>query len=76
MADLPLVVCLVLLSQGAIFKNALLSRTNFDKADVTDADFTDAYLGDYDIKFLCRNPTLKGKNPVTGADSRESASCP
>ncbi len=39
------------------------------------ADFTDAYIGDFDIRNLCKNPTLKGENPTTGADTRLSANC-
>lgn len=39
------------------------------------ADFTDAYIGDFDIRNLCKNPTLKGENPLTGADTRLSANC-
>lgn len=34
-----------------------------------------AYLGDFDQKNLCKNPTLKGTNPVTNADTRDSAGC-
>ena len=44
-------------------------------ADVENADFTDAYIGDFDIRNLCKNPTLKGENPTTGADTRLSANC-
>ena len=39
------------------------------------ADFTDAYIGDFDIRNLCKNPTLKGENPTTGADTALSAGC-
>jgi uncharacterized protein YjbI with pentapeptide repeats len=61
--------------QGARFNNAVLSGTSFVNADVEDADFTDAYLGEFDQKTLCRNPTLKGENPVTGAPTKLSAGC-
>lgn len=36
---------------------------------------TQAYMGDFDQKNLCKNPTLKGTNPVTNADTRLSAGC-
>jgi len=61
--------------KGAIFTNAVLTGTGFDGADLTDSDFTDTYLGDFDSRRLCKNPTLDGENPVTGADTRASAGC-
>jgi uncharacterized protein YjbI with pentapeptide repeats len=61
--------------QGAIFANAVLSGTSFENADVKDVDFTDAYLGEFDLKSLCRNPSLAGTNPTTGAPTKESAGC-
>lgn len=30
---------------------------------------------DFDIRKLCKNPTLTGENPVTGADTKLSAGC-
>jgi len=61
--------------KGAIFQNAVLTATSFEGADVENADFTDSYIGDYDIRNLCKNPTLMGENPTTGADTRLSANC-
>ncbi|CAM9478267.1 unnamed protein product, partial [Chrysoparadoxa australica] len=61
--------------KGAIFKNAVLTSTSFEGADLTDADFTEAAMGKFDSKNLCKNPTLQGTNPVTKADTRESADC-
>ncbi|KAL7529289.1 hypothetical protein ACHAWF_002920 [Thalassiosira exigua] len=61
--------------RGTIFANAVLTATSFEGADVENADFTDAYIGDFDIRNLCKNPTLKGENPTTGADTRLSANC-
>jgi len=58
-----------------VFTNAVLTGTSFENADVEGADFTDAYLGDFDIRNLCRNPTLKGENPTTRADARLSVGC-
>mmetsp|Transcript_69780 Transcript_69780/g.157696 ORF Transcript_69780/g.157696 Transcript_69780/m.157696 type:complete len:255 (-) Transcript_69780:184-948(-) len=60
---------------GAIFANTVLTSTSFAGADLTDADFTDSYLGDFDQKKLCKNPTLQGENPVTGQPTRISAGC-
>jgi uncharacterized protein YjbI with pentapeptide repeats len=61
--------------RGTIFKNTVLTGTSFDGADVENADFTEAALGNFDLKNLCRNPTLKGENPITGADTRFSVGC-
>jgi uncharacterized protein YjbI with pentapeptide repeats len=61
--------------RNAIFKNTVLTGTNFDGADLEGADFTEAALGSFDLKSLCKNPTLKGENPVTGADTRLSVGC-
>lgn len=60
---------------GAIFANAVLTGTSFEGADVEGADFTEAAIGIFDLRNLCKNPTLKGENPVTGADTRLSAGC-
>ncbi len=60
---------------GAIFNNAVLSGSSFEGADLKDTDFTDAYTGTFDQRKLCKNPTLDGKNPSTGAETRESAGC-
>ena len=62
--------------RGAIFSNAVLSGSVFEESDMQDSDFTDAYLGDFDQRKLCKNPTLKGENPITGAPTRPSAGCP
>ena len=59
----------------AIFVNTVLSGTTFLEANLEDTDFSDSYLGPFDLKNLCANPTLKGKNPKTGVDTKESAGC-
>ena len=61
--------------KDAIFNNAVLTATSFENANVEGADFSDAYLGDFDIKGLCKNPTLKGTNPTTGVDTRMTVGC-
>jgi len=61
--------------QGSIFSNAVLSGTSFAGADLTDSDFTDTYMGEFDLKNLCKNPTLSGTNPKTQAPTKESAGC-
>jgi len=61
--------------KGTLFKNTVLTGTSFVGADVEGADFTEAALGNFDLKNLCKNPTLKGENPVTGEDTRLSVGC-
>jgi hypothetical protein len=53
----------------------LIACISFTGADVENADFTEAALGNFDLKNLCKNPTLKGENPVTGEDTRLSVGC-
>lgn len=60
----------------SIFKNTVLSGTTFEGSNLKDTDFTDAYLGPFDLRNLCANPTLEGTNPVTGEDTKISAGCP
>ena len=59
----------------ALFVNAVLSGTTFLESNLEDTDFSDSYLGPFDLKNLCANPTLRGKNPKTGADTKTSAGC-
>lgn len=61
--------------KGAIFKNTVLTGTSFEGANVENADFTEAAIGEFDLRSLCKNPTMKGENPVTGVDTRFSAGC-
>mmetsp|Transcript_98367 Transcript_98367/g.136611 ORF Transcript_98367/g.136611 Transcript_98367/m.136611 type:complete len:238 (+) Transcript_98367:110-823(+) len=61
--------------KNAIFKNAMLTTSSFEEANVEGADFTDAFLDSQSVRVLCTNPTMKGKNPVTGADTFLSAGC-
>jgi len=62
--------------RGALFVNTVLSGTTFENADVENADFSEAYIGMFDQRKLCQNPSLKGTNPKTEAPTRESAGCP
>lgn len=61
--------------RGAIFNNAVLSGSSFDGADLTDADFSESYIGDFEVRKICKNPTLQGENPITGNPTRESIGC-
>ena len=61
--------------RGAIFANTVLTGTSFEGADLENADFSEAFIGDFELRALCKNPTLKGENPKTGAPTRASAGC-
>jgi uncharacterized protein YjbI with pentapeptide repeats len=61
--------------KNGLFVNTVLTSTSFEDANLENTDFSGSYLGQFDAKRLCQNPTLQGTNPVTGADSKESAGC-
>ncbi|GAX24208.1 hypothetical protein FisN_4Lh300 [Fistulifera solaris] len=61
--------------RGALFVNTVLTGTSFEESNLENTDFSDAYMGDFDSRSLCKNPTLQGTNPVTGVDTRASAGC-
>ena len=61
--------------KGALFTNSVLTGTSFEGANVENVDFSEAALGVYDVRNLCKNPTLTGSNPVTGVETRFSAGC-
>eukprot|EP00929_Paragymnodinium_shiwhaense_P026298 TRINITY_DN15670_c0_g1_i1.p1 TRINITY_DN15670_c0_g1~~TRINITY_DN15670_c0_g1_i1.p1 ORF type:complete len:254 (-),score=67.45 TRINITY_DN15670_c0_g1_i1:227-988(-) len=61
--------------KNAIFTNSIMTGTTFPNANLENVDFTDASLNQWGMKALCGNPTMKGKNPFTGADTFESAGC-
>lgn len=61
--------------RNANFNNAVLTGAKFADADIEGADFSDSYIDQYGVRPLCQNPTMKGTNPKTGADTYESAGC-
>jgi len=65
---------------GASLKNAIAAGSYFgdsilDVKSVENADFTDAQFPVKALPQLCERDDMKGTNPVTGADTRESAMC-
>ena len=56
--------------KGIIFTSAVLMGTSFDGANVENADFSEAYIGNFDARNLCKNPTVRGENPKTGMNTR------
>ena len=66
---------------GASLKNALAAGSYFsnsilDTATVENADFTDAQFPLKVLPLLCDREDMKGTNPITGVDTRDSAMCP
>lgn len=59
--------------RGSIFESANFIRADMGEMDVTDADFTDALIDNYELQGLCA--TASGTNPVTGVDTRDSLHC-
>jgi len=57
------------------FQNAVLTGTSFEGADVEGADFTESYIGDFEQRQLCKNPSLTGTNEKSGMETRVSAGC-
>jgi uncharacterized protein YjbI with pentapeptide repeats len=56
---------------GAYFSSSIVDTKNLENADFTDAQFPAKTL-----TLLCQRDDVKGTNPTTGADTRESLSCP
>ena len=66
---------------GASLKNAIAAGSYFSKSlldvgTLENADFTDAQIPDKTLPLLCERADLKGTNPTTGVDTRESLFCP
>jgi uncharacterized protein YjbI with pentapeptide repeats len=65
---------------GASFKNAqaqkaIFSRSILDAGDLENIDLTQSLWPSTLRVMICDMDELKGKNPVTGADSRDSIKC-
>lgn len=58
-------------ASGAYFSSSIL-----DVQDLENADFTDAQFPLKTLPLLCNRADLKGTNPITGVDTRESLPCP
>ena len=62
--------------KNAVARGAYFSASIVDTASVENVDFTDAQFPVKSLPLLCDREDMKGTNPVTGADTRESAMCP
>lgn len=61
--------------KNTIAKGSYFSKSILDTASVENADFTDAQFPPKVQPILCEREDMKGTNPTTGADTRESAMC-
>ena len=67
--------------EGANLKNALASGAYFgqslaDVGSAENADFTDATIPPKTLAIFCARDDVKGTNPITGEDTRDSLMCP
>ncbi|OEU08392.1 hypothetical protein FRACYDRAFT_144493, partial [Fragilariopsis cylindrus CCMP1102] len=66
--------------ENVVLTNAIASGAYFDQnlleaKSVENVDFTDAQIPDKILPVLCERPDMKGTNPTTGVDTRDSAMC-
>ena len=62
--------------QNAVAIGSYFGATIIDTGNIENADFTDAQFPPKTLALMCDRPDMKGTNPTTGADTRESAMCP
>ena len=67
--------------EGANLKNAIAAGAYFgqslvDVASAENADFTDATIPVKTLTLFCEREDVKGTNPVTGENTRDSLMCP
>jgi hypothetical protein len=67
--------------EGANLKNAVASGAYFDAtllyvSSAENADFTDATIPVKTLASFCEREDVKGTNPITGEDTRDSLMCP
>jgi len=62
--------------QNANAAGAYFGATIIDAKSIENVDFTDAQFPPKTLALMCEREDMKGTNPTTGADTRESAMCP
>lgn len=61
--------------KGTIASGAYFSASLLDVASAENADFTDAQIPEKTLIQFCEREDVKGTNPVTGNDTRETLMC-
>ena len=61
--------------KGANAAGAYFSASLLDAASLDNVDFTDAQIPVKTLTQLCEREDVKGTNPKTGVDTRESLMC-
>jgi len=62
--------------KSAIASGAYFGETVLEVSSIENADFTDAQFPPKTLAQMCERPDMKGTNPTTGVDTRDSAMCP
>ena len=62
--------------KNVVASGAYFGATIIDAANIEGADFTDAQFPPKTLALMCDRPDMKGTNPTTGVDTRDSAMCP
>lgn len=62
--------------KNAVAIGAYFSKSIADAESLENVDFTDAQVPIKTLPLLCERDDVKGTNPTTGADTRESLMCP
>lgn len=62
--------------QNANAAGAYFGSTLVDAGSLENVDFTDAQIPLKTVPLLCQREDVKGTNPTTGVDTRESLMCP
>jgi len=62
--------------KNAVAVGAYFSKSLLDAKNLENADFTDSQIPVKTLALLCEREDVKGTNPTTGADTRESLMCP
>jgi uncharacterized protein YjbI with pentapeptide repeats len=62
--------------KGANAAGAYFSASLLEAGSLENVDFTDAQIPMKTISLVCAREDVRGTNPITGIDTRESLLCP
>lgn len=61
--------------KDAVATGAYFSKSLLDAKSLENTDFTDAQIPEKTLILVCEREDVKGTNPTTGVDTRESLMC-